>query len=208
MRQKAEDETGEAKAYMPNITAPYDEMVERADFVKECQGRYVMVDVITVGFSALQSLMKETKLIIHAHRAMHAAMTRNKKHGISMLVLAKLLRLAGVDQLHTGTVIGKMQVEESPKINNFLRSEWHDLKTTFPVASGGLHPGHVPEIIGLLGKDLIIQAGGGVHGHPDGSKAGARAMRQAIDAVMAGESLESYAQKHNELKAALKRWMH
>jgi ribulose-bisphosphate carboxylase large chain len=206
MRQKAEGETGENKVYMPNITAPYDEMVERADFVKECHGRYVMVDVITVGFSALQSLMKETKLIIHAHRAMHAAMTRSKDYGISMLVLAKLFRLAGVDQLHTGTVIGKMQVEESPQINNFLRADWYGLKTTLPVASGGLHPGHVPELIKLLGKDLVIQAGGGVHGHPDGSTAGARAMRQAIDAAMAGESLDSFAEKHNELKAAIERW--
>lgn len=206
MRQKAEGETGEKKAYLPNVTAPIDEMIERAEFVKECGGRYIMVDVITVGFSALNKLLSETRLIVHAHRAMHAAMTRNEKHGISMFVFAKLFRLAGVDQLHTGTVIGKMEGENTAEINEFLREEWHGLKTTFPVASGGLHPGHVPELIRLLGKDIIIQAGGGVHGHPDGTLSGAMAMRQVIDAVMENTSLKSYANKHKELRQAMERW--
>jgi ribulose-bisphosphate carboxylase large chain len=150
--------------------------------------------------------MRETRLIVHGHRAMHAAMTRNKKHGISMLVFAKLLRLAGIDQLHTGTVIGKMESRETPEINNFLRNDWHGLRTTLPVASGGLHPGVVPKLVKILGKDIVIQAGGGIHGHPDGTKAGAAAMRQAIDATMEGIPLIKYAKKHNELKMALKRW--
>ena len=123
-----------------------------------------------------------------------------------MLVFAKLFRLVGVDQLHTGTVIGKMKGENTPEINKFLREEWHGLKTTFPVASGGLHPGHVPELVRLLGKNIIIQAGGGVHGHPGGTLSGAMAMRQAIDAVMSNTTMKSYAGEHKELKQAMERW--
>ena len=111
-RDKAEQTTGEKKIYMPNITAKVSVMKKRADFIHELGGEYVMVDILTVGFSALQEIreyLEDKKMIIHAHRAMHAALTRNKKHGITMLALAKIMRLIGMDQLHTGTVIGKME---------------------------------------------------------------------------------------------------
>ncbi len=208
-RDKAEEETGEKKIYMPNISAETEEMLRRAEFVRENGGRYVMVDIVTVGFSALQTLRnKNLGLVIHAHRAMHAAFTRNKKHGISMLVLAKISRLIGVDQLHIGTVVGKMEGprEEVVEIKDAITRKWYDIKDVFPVCSGGLHPGLVPELIEILGNNIIIQAGGGVHGHPDGSKAGAKAMRQAVNAAMQAIPLEEYAEKNPELKAALDKW--
>jgi len=52
----------------------------------------------------------------------------------------------------------------------------------------------------------VLQAGGGIHGHPDGTEAGARAMRQAVDAFMEGVSAEEYAKDHYELKRALEKW--
>lgn len=209
MRDKAEEETGEKKIYMPNISAETEEMLERAEFVKENGGRYVMVDIVTVGFSALQTLRKENLgMVIHAHRAMHAAFTRNKKHGISMLVLAKLSRLIGVDQLHIGTAVGKMEGprEEVVEIKNAIVGDWYGLKNTFPVSSGGLHPGMIPALVEIMGEDVIIQAGGGVHGHSNGTKAGAMAMRQALNAAMQAIPLEEYAEKNPELKAALDKW--
>jgi ribulose-bisphosphate carboxylase large chain len=95
---------------------------------------------------------------------------------------------------------------EVVEINTFLRSNWYDFKTTFPVASGGLYPGVVPSEIKAFGNDLILQAGGGIHGHPDGTVAGAQAMRQAVDAVMKRISLETYASDHTELARALQKW--
>jgi ribulose-bisphosphate carboxylase large chain len=58
----------------------------------------------------------------------------------------------------------------------------------------------------VLGNDIVLQAGGGIHGHPDGTAAGARAMRQAVDAWMEGMTLEEYAADHSELERALKKW--
>src|SRR3989304_7916369 len=109
MRDKAQSETGEKKVYMANITAETELMVKRAEFVLGHGGEYVMVDVLTCGFSALQTLRdRNFKLVIHAHRAGHAAFTKNPKHGIAMRPIAKVLRIIGVDQLHVGTVVGKM----------------------------------------------------------------------------------------------------
>ncbi|MFX0002913.1 MAG: type III ribulose-bisphosphate carboxylase [Candidatus Hodarchaeota archaeon] len=224
IRDKIEKETGDKKFYMPNITAPLNIMKKRADFVLENGGEYVMVDIITIGFSALQEIreyLDNKDLVIHAHRAMHAAFTRNKKHGITMLALAKLMRLLGMDQLHTGTIIGKMEggksevleindviTKQKVKGNNstLLDQDWVNLKPVLPVASGGLSPLHIPELIRILGKDMVYQFGGGCHGHPMGTKAGAKAIRQAVDSVLEGYELREFSKKHIELAKAIEKW--
>lgn len=209
LRDKAEKETGEKKMYMPNITAETNEMIRRAEFAKAQGCEYIMVDILTAGFSALQSIVdRDLNLVIHAHRAMHAAITRNPRHGISMLTIAKISRLIGMDQFHIGTVVGKMEggLEETLGIRDAIVNEWFGIKPTFPVCSGGLHPAFVPKLVEILGKDIIIQAGGGIHGHPEGTVKGAIAMRQAVDAVMDGISLKDYANDHEELRQALEKW--
>ena len=224
IRDNAENETGEKKIYMPNITAKLSVMKKRADHVIDNGGEYIMVDILTIGFSALQEIrdyLDDKNIVIHAHRAMHAALTRNKKHGMTMLALAKLMRLIGMDQLHTGTVVGKMEggkqevldineVITKQKItdNNMtmLDQDWGNIKPTLPVASGGLSPLHVPALIEILGKNMVYQFGGGCHGHPEGTKAGARAIRQAVDATLEGFTLEAYAKNHSELKKAIEKW--
>lgn len=209
---QVKEETGRTVLYAANITASIDKMIELADIAIEHGANCLMVDVLTAGFTALQKIAEDPsiKVPIHVHRAMHAALTRLKTHGISMMVIAKLVRLAGGDQLHTGTAAGKMGIKgewkEVRKINDFLRSDWYGLKTVLPVASGGIHPGIVPINIKLLGNDIMINAGGGIHGHPWGTRAGAKAMKQAIEATMKGIPLEEYAKDHPELKAALEKW--
>lgn len=209
MRDRAESETGEKKVYMVNVTAETKEMLRRAEYVADHGGEYVMVDILTCGFSALQTLRNlDLPLVIHAHRAGHAAVTKNPVHGVSMRVIAKVSRVIGVDQLHVGTVVGKMfeTWEEVEENRNALVMEMNGIKSVMPVASGGLHPGLVPNLIKFFGKDFVIQAGGGVHGHKWGTVAGARAMRQAIEACLNGVSLEKYAETHKELRVALESW--
>jgi len=226
LRDKAEKETGERKVYAANITAPTcNEMLKRAQFIKEQGGEYAMVDIIPVGFAALQTLREANEklnLVLHAHRCMHSTMTRNPKHGISMQVIAKLVRLIGLDQLHIGTAIGKMHgekeevlaIRDSCVLNhvrenhrlNVLEQDWESIKPLFPVASGGLQPTMVPELIEIFGKDAIMQFGGGIHAHPLGTRAGAMAVRQALDAALGGIPLAEYSSTHKELKVAMEKW--
>jgi len=209
MRDRAEEETGERKAYLVNVTAETGEMLRRAEYVEDHGGRYVMIDILTAGFAALQTLREAGfKLALHGHRAGHAAFTRPERHGVSMRIIAKLARLAGIDQLHVGTAVGKMAEPKERVLENIeaLKMPMTGIKPAMPVASGGLHPALVPELLKIFGVDAIIQAGGGVHGHPDGTEAGAKAMRQAIEAAMKGISLREYAEEHPELKKALERW--
>jgi len=208
-RDRAEEETGERKVYMVNVTAETDEMVRRAELVLKQGGEYVMIDILTCGFAALQTFREQGfDLVIHAHRAGHAAITRNPKHGVSMRVLAKLARMIGVDQLHVGTVVGKMSEtrEEVAENCEALKMKIGGLKPVMPVASGGLYPGLVPTLMRFFGEDFVIQAGGGIHGHRDGTISGARAMRQAVEATLEGTSLKAFAENHAELRAALETW--
>jgi ribulose-bisphosphate carboxylase large chain len=210
-RNKAEKETGEKKVYMPNVTASVSEMIKRAKFVKAHGGRYIMVDIITCGWSSLQELRKanqDLKLIIHAHRAGYAALSRIPYHGMSMMVIAKIARLIGVDQLHVGTAVGKMFEDKKEVLENcdILRRKIGKLNTTMPVASGGLNPLDIPALLKIFGKDCIIQMGGGIHGHPMGTVCGARAARQALEAALKKISLAEYAKKHHELAVAIKKF--
>jgi ribulose-bisphosphate carboxylase large chain len=208
-RDKAEAETGERKVYMVNVTAETETMLKRAEFVLAHGGEYVMVDILTCGFSALQTLRDQGfKLVVHAHRAGHAAFTKNPKHGVSMRVVAKVARIIGVDQLHVGTVVGKMSETRQEVLENIeaCKMPMGGLKPVLPVASGGLHPRLVPALMETFGRDFVIQAGGGIHGHTDGTFAGATAMRQAVDAVLEGKTLEEYAETHKELRTALELW--
>jgi ribulose-bisphosphate carboxylase large chain len=218
---KAEEETGMKKGYIENVTAETGDMMRRAQLVEELGGKYVMIDFVTAGFSALQTLREaDFKLAIHCHRAMHAAMTRNPKHGISMMVLADLARVIGVDQLHIGTGVGKLEgnledieelVEEIEDkevkaTKKRLTQNWGKIEPVFAVSSGGLCPLDIPKLVKNLGKDLIIQMGGGLHSHPNGTNAGARAAKQALNATLKRINLKKYAKTHTELRLAIEKW--
>ncbi|MEM4318606.1 MAG: type III ribulose-bisphosphate carboxylase [Candidatus Pacearchaeota archaeon] len=208
-KEKAESETGEKKIYMINITAETREMLRRAKLVQDYGNEYVMVDIITCGWAALQSLRNENfELVLHGHRAGHAAFTKNQQHGINMKVIARLVRLIGLDQLHIGTGVGKMfetseEVKENKKV---LTEDFYRLKPVMPVASGGLQPLMIPKLYEIFGKDSVLQFGGGIHGHPQGTFAGARAVRQALNATLQNIPLDEYAIVHKELKAAIDKW--
>lgn len=224
---KVEKETGERKVWFANVTADIREVKKRIKVVADYGNPYIMVDVVITGWGALnyiRDLAEEYGLAIHAHRAMHAAFTRNPYHGISMFVLAKLYRIIGVDQIHIGTPgVGKLEAKTIDVIRNaailrekhfkpdpddefHLEQEMYHIKPALPVSSGGLHPGTLPDVVKALGKDLVIQVGGGVIGHPDGPRAGAMAVRQALEAISKGIPLQEYAETHKELGRALEKW--
>ena len=227
--EKVESETGEKKTWFANITADIRDMETRLEILADLGLKHAMVDVVITGWSALEyirDLAEDYGLAIHGHRAMHAAFTRNPNHGISMFVLAKLYRLIGIDQLHVGTAgAGKLEGGKWDVIQNarilrekhykpdendvfHLEQKFYHIKPAFPTSSGGLHPGNLPMVIEALGPNIVLQLGGGTLGHPDGPAAGAKAVRQAIDATMQGISLDEYAKTHKELARALEKWGH
>jgi ribulose-bisphosphate carboxylase large chain len=196
--------SGEIKGHYLNVTAgSTEEMIERADFAAQLGSVIVMVD-LTVGYTAITSLSRWARrngVLLHLHRAGHSTFTRQKSHGVSFRVLAKWCRLMGVDHLHAGTVVGKLEgdpnntrgyydtlrenvIPENPLHGIFFEQEWASMPGVMPVASGGIHAGQMHQLLHLLGEDVILQFGGGTIGHPMGIAAGATANRVAVEAMI------------------------
>ena len=235
-RKRAEKISARKKFYLCNVThSNMDKMVDRANLIKKNGGRFMMVDVVTTGFSAVDSLRrKNLGLAIHAHRAMHGFVTRDNSEGvhgsgllegfsISMVVMAKLFRLLGVDSIHGGSPLAKMEdYGEAVYISKVLQEkhlkpdkkipslgqEWFHIKPVWMTASGGLHPGDFEKILKLLGEDIIIQCGGGVLGHPQGVKPGVIAAQQARSLFENGISVRKFVKEEDcsELASAVEIW--
>jgi ribulose-bisphosphate carboxylase large chain len=235
---KAQAETGEIKGTYLNVTAgTMEDMYERADFAKELGSNIVMIDLV-IGYTAIQSMAKWARrndMILHLHRAGHSTYTRQKSHGVSFRVIAKWMRLAGVDHIHAGTVVGKLEGDPATtkgyydvcredfnpmRLENgiFFDQHWASLNKLMPVASGGIHAGQMHQLLDLLGEDVVLQFGGGTIGHPAGIQAGATANRVALecmilarnegrDIVREGPEILQNAAKHClPLKQALEIW--
>lgn len=196
--------TGEVKGHYLNITAgTMEEMYERAEFARDIGSVIVMVDLV-IGYVALQSIShwcRANDMILHMHRAGHSTYTRQRIHGINFRVIAKWLRLAGVDHLHTGTAVGKLEGDpivvqgvynicrETSNGRNlsrgvFFDQDWASIRKIMPVASGGIHVGQMHQLVDLFGDDVILQFGGGTLGHPMGIQSGATANRVALEAIV------------------------
>ncbi len=201
---RAEAATGEVKGHYLNVTAAtMEEMYERADFARELGSVVVMIDLV-VGYTAIQSMSRwarDNDVLLHLHRAGHSTYTRQKDHGVSFRVIAKWMRMAGVDHIHAGTVVGKLEgdpltiagiydtlredhVPQRLEHGIFFDQPWAGLRKVMPVASGGIHAGQMHQLLHHLGEDTILQFGGGTIGHPDGIAAGATANRVALEAMI------------------------
>ncbi len=201
---KAQAATGEIKGTYLNVTAgTMEDMYERAEFAKELGSVIVMIDLV-IGYTAIQSMARWARrndMILHLHRAGHSTYTRQKSHGVSFRVIAKWMRMAGVDHIHAGTVVGKLEGdpfttrgfydtlrdEFTPmrlEHGIFFDQDWASLNKCMPVASGGIHAGQMHQLLDLLGEDTVLQFGGGTIGHPMGIAAGATANRVALEAMV------------------------
>ncbi len=201
---RAQAMTGEVKGTYLNVSAgDMEQIYERAEFAKSLGSSIIMIDLV-IGYSAIQSISKWSRrndMILHLHRAGHSTYTRQKTHGVSFRVIAKWMRLAGVDHIHAGTVVGKLEGDPATTrgyydicretynpqaLQNglFFDQDWGGIRKMMPVASGGIHAGQMHLLLHHLGEDCVLQFGGGTIGHPMGIAAGATANRVALEAMI------------------------
>ena len=202
--QRASAATGEVKGSYLNVTAGTMENVyERAEYAKELGSIIIMIDLV-MGYTAIQSIAlwaRNNDMILHLHRAGNSTYARQKNHGINFRVICKWMRMAGVDHIHAGTVVGKLEgdplmvqgfystlLSVKSEVNlpkgQFFAQDWASLRKCMPVASGGIHCGQMHQLLNYLGDDVVLQFGGGTIGHPDGIQAGATANRVALESMV------------------------
>ena len=201
---RAAAKTGAVKGSYLNVTAAtMEDMYERAEFAREVGSVIIMIDLV-IGYTAIQSIClwgRKNDTIVHLHRAGHSTYTRQKNHGINFRVICKWMRMSGVDHIHAGTVVGKLEgdpkavkgfydtllltkLKEDRSTGIFFDMDWASLRKCLPVASGGIHCGQMHQLTELLGEDVVLQFGGGTIGHPDGIQAGATANRVALECMI------------------------
>jgi len=196
--------SGEVKGSYLNVTAGnMEDSYERAEYAKELGSIIIMCDLV-MGYTALQTLAiwsRANDMILHLHRAGNSTYARQKNHGINFRVICKWMRMAGLDHIHAGTVVGKLEGDPlmvkgfyntllMPKLEVnlpqgiFFDMDFAALRKCLPVASGGIHCGQMHQLVYYLGDDVILQFGGGTIGHPDGIQAGATANRVALESMI------------------------
>jgi 2,3-diketo-5-methylthiopentyl-1-phosphate enolase len=209
--REAEETTGQKLLYFTNLTGSTFQLKDNAKRAVSAGANGLLFNVLAYGFDALAELAADPDINvpIAAHPAMAGALYPSLHHGISApLLLGKLMRIAGADLSLFPSPYGSvvMPKAENLAVMEALLSPSLPQAPAFPVPSAGIHPGLVPLIMGDFGPEVVVNAGGGVHGHPLGSAAGGRAFRQAVDAVRSGSDLEAYAVDHEELRIAIERW--
>jgi 2,3-diketo-5-methylthiopentyl-1-phosphate enolase len=206
------EQTGEHTLYTVNVTDEVPKVFENARRAVELGCNAIMVNYLAMGFPVLRSLAEDPAINVPilAHMDVAGALYASEWHGLSShLVLGKLPRLAGADVVVFPAPYGKAPVlpDKFQRVAQNLTFPLYQLKPSFPMPSGGITPKMVPNVIKDLGPDIVIGSGGGIHAHPQGPVAGAKAFRQAIQATLQGRPLEEAAKECPELKVALETWV-
>jgi ribulose-bisphosphate carboxylase large chain len=193
-----------------NISDEVDNMRRHAELVEKEGGLCVMVSLNWCGLSAVQSLRKSSKLVIHAHRNGYGAMSRHPLLGIGYRAYQTIYRLAGVDQLHVHGMGGKFCNPDEEVADSALHCLEPLVKggpakdRVLPVFSSGQWAGNIGRTHQILkSPDFLFLAGGGILAHPAGPAAGVKSLLQGWQAVDGKIPLEKYARTHVELGQAL-----
>jgi ribulose-bisphosphate carboxylase large chain len=221
--KRAMDETGQAKLFSANITADdHYEMLARADYILETFGPDAnkvafLVDGYVGGPGMITTARRQYPgQYLHYHRAGHGAVTSpTSVRGYTAFVLAKMSRLQGASGIHVGTMgYGKMEggkddrniaymIERDSADGPYYHQEWHGMKPTTPIISGGMNALRLPGFFENLGHGNVINtSGGGSYGHIDSPAAGAISLRQSYECWKAGADPIEFAKEHKEFARA------
>ncbi|WP_068617222.1 2,3-diketo-5-methylthiopentyl-1-phosphate enolase [Paenibacillus tuaregi] len=209
--EEAERTTGKKLLYAVNLTGPTSQLRSQALKAIDSGATALLFSPLAYGLDILQELSSDPDINvpIAAHPSLAGAFYPSVNYGISAsLLLGKLMRTAGADLVLFPSPYGSvvMPREENLAIRQELVRTDLPLRTSFPVPSAGIHPGLVPQLLADFGSDVVVNAGGGIHGHPGGASAGGYAFLQAIEASLQGIPLEEAAHTNPELQAALNTW--
>jgi 2,3-diketo-5-methylthiopentyl-1-phosphate enolase len=184
------DETGHRARYLASITGRHASMSRNAELAVDAGADGLMVAALATGLDSFQQLVEQVdgRVPILAHTASIDASSGGEGLGIAPELLVGMCRLAGAD----GVLIGSPWARRATPVDVWrrmaarLREPWISVDRAFPVVGGGVIAEQLDDIVTHMGRDVIITAGGSVNGHPDGAEAGARELRAALDAALAG----------------------
>tara|TARA_R110000822_G_scaffold13216_1_gene47071 strand:- start:1118 stop:2305 length:1188 start_codon:yes stop_codon:yes gene_type:complete len=152
---------------------------QKVETVHSLGGNAVHINVWS-GLGVYRSIREmDLPLFIHFQKSGDKTFTDSShRFGIDWSVICSIAGMSGVDFIHAGMWGGySSDSEEDLKLTFKKLEEWG----VVPALSCGMHAGLVNKVTDKFGIDYMANVGGSIHGHPDGTLSGAKAMRQAID---------------------------
>lgn len=199
-------EVGRPVLYAANISGPIDTLLARAAAAVEAGATAIMVNAFATGIDAVRAVAAAGLGVpVLAHRVGAGPIVRNPEVGVDGAVLCELTRIAGADLVQIGGFGGKLFDTHDEVARNLAacRRPLGGARVPVPVNGGGVWAGSTPTVLAAAGHDVMLLLGMGAYEHPGGPEAGARSVKQAIDAVTAGHSLEEAAASAPDLADAL-----
>ena len=205
-RRQAEEETGQSKIYLANITDEVDRLCDLHDIAVGNGANAVLVNAMPLGLSAVRMLRRHARVPLIAHFPFTAAFSRLPHYGVHSRVITKLQRLAGCDAIIMPGFGSRMMTPEAEVVDNVAAclAEMGPIKRSLPVPGGSDWAGTLDRVYRKVGSvDFGFVPGRGVFGHPLGPDAGAASIRQAWDACRLGIAIERHAETNPELRSAI-----
>jgi len=159
---------GRKAIYVPNITAPFEELLDRAWQAKEFGAGGIMVSPGLTGLDALRMLAKkEIGLPIFAHPAFIGSYVMSPVQGICCGVLfGTLMRLAGADATIFPNYGGRfpLSVDDCLGIVTACKEPLGSMRPIFPSPAGGMELKNIREMVDRYGNDMLVLVGSGLFG--------------------------------------------
>ena len=207
-----EQKTGKKVMYAFGIShADPDEMMRNHDMVVAAGGNCAVVNINSIGFGGMAFLRKRSGLVLHAHRNGWDILTRHAGLGFEFSVWQQFWRLLGVDQFQINGIRVKYWEPDESFVRSYkaLSTPLFDARDCpLPVVGSGQWGGQAPDTFAATGgsTDLLYLCGGGFVSHPGGPGAGVKAVKQALEAAVAGIPLDVYAREHVELAQSIEKF--
>lgn len=181
---RAEQTTGKKTLYFPNVTARFEELMQRAESAQDLGATGMLISPQLTGLSALISLAEsDIDLPVMAHPAFSGPYTIHSDSGIAPdAYFGKLWRAFGADTVIYPNAGGRFSysLDECHKINDSCRGEFSGYRPVFPTPGGGIDRSSVNSWKETYGKDTIFLIGGSLYLHPDGMEAAVREFQDTI----------------------------
>lgn len=179
--------------YSVCINSDHIYVMDRVKRVHELGGNSIHVN-FWAGLGVYKSIRElDLPLFIHFQKSGDKILT-NRDHDfhIDWKVISQLAGMMGVDFIHAGMIGGYYKWDENEVLESIdILKEFN----VMPALSCGFNPGLTDFVTDKVGNDYMANVGGAIHGHPDGTLSGTKAMRQSID--------KNYG---SEYSIAIKKW--
>lgn len=188
--RQAYEETGRRALYVPNITAPFHQLRDRALYAKEHGAGGVMIAPGLVGLDAMKSIAEDDEigLPVFSHPAFSGSYVVNQQGFTCRSYYGQLMRMAGADAVIYPNYGGRfsLSVEECVSIAETCRGAMGHLRPSFVCPAGGMQLERIGDMLKNYGNDVMLLIGGGLFTCGVDLAENCRAFRDAVEEAVKG----------------------